>query len=199
MKWLDLPGWFDYDWVYTEVVSRLPGGTLVEVGNYLGRSLCRLGELVKMSGKPFRVIGVDTCRGSGPEEPYGVPAAYNPFGDALKEGGGTFAGLLHRNVIECGLADVVTLIVCDSVEASKLFADESCAFVFIDGAHDQPSVERDVSAWLPKVRSGGILAGDDVGVPNEANPVWPGVKAAVDKLIPGWKYAQHDAFWYDVP
>lgn len=196
-KWLDIPGWFDYDAVYTEAVSRLPGGVLVEVGNFLGRSLCRLGELVKMSGKPFRVVGVDTCRGSGPEEPYGVRAAHDPFAGPLAEGGGTFAGQLHRNVIDCGLADVVTLVVGDSARVAELFADESLAFVFIDGMHDEESVARDILAWRRKVRVGGVMAGDDMGVPNEITPVWPGVKAAVDKLLKGWQYWPHDAWWWD--
>ena len=43
------------------------GSRFVEVGNYLGRSLCSLGELVRQSGRNVSVIGIDTCRGSGVE------------------------------------------------------------------------------------------------------------------------------------
>ena len=59
MTWEDIPGWFDWPQLYDHVVSRYDGGILVEVGNYLGRSLCYLGDQVKRSGKPFYVVGVD--------------------------------------------------------------------------------------------------------------------------------------------
>jgi len=39
----------------------------VKVGCYLGRSLCSLAELVCQAGNGITLIGVDTCRGSGPE------------------------------------------------------------------------------------------------------------------------------------
>ena len=34
-------------------------------------------------------------------------------------------------------------------------------FVFIDGDHRYESVRRDIQAWLPKVRPGGIMGGHD--------------------------------------
>jgi hypothetical protein len=39
----------------------------VEVGCYLGLSLCSPAELVCQAGSGITLIGVDTCRGSGPE------------------------------------------------------------------------------------------------------------------------------------
>ncbi len=48
-----------------------------------------------------------------------------------------------------------------SVPVSKSFADGSLDFVYIDGNHSEPYVTQDIEAWAPKVRSGGIVAGDD--------------------------------------
>jgi len=45
--------------------------------------------------------------------------------------------------------------------AARLFDDSSVDFVFIDAGHDECSVRRDVEAWWPKVRPGGLMAGDD--------------------------------------
>lgn len=48
-----------------------------------------------------------------------------------------------------------------SVEAAKEVPDESLDFVYIDAAHDYENVKLDINAWAPKVRVGGIIAGDD--------------------------------------
>lgn len=48
-----------------------------------------------------------------------------------------------------------------SVEAAKGVLDKSLDFVYIDGAHDYDNVRADIEAWAPKVRIGGIVAGDD--------------------------------------
>src|SRR6266700_2151205 len=66
--WYEIDGWFNWRSAQEEAVSCFPEGSqFVEVGTYLGRSLCSLGEVVERSGKLITVIGVDTCRGSGPE------------------------------------------------------------------------------------------------------------------------------------
>lgn len=48
-----------------------------------------------------------------------------------------------------------------SVEASRDFKNGSLDFVYIDANHDFGHVVEDLVAWLPKVRSGGIIAGHD--------------------------------------
>jgi len=169
-----IPGWYDYSVTYKDIVFSLSGGILVEVGNYFGRSLCHLGQLVKESNKDFKVIGVDNCSANE----------------------NNIAGQLFNNILECGLLGTVSLIITDSYKAAKLFPDNSLAMVFLDASHDYDSIRSDIEAWLPKVRTNGILAGDDVGLPNEEVRVWPGVKKAVDELLPGWVYSPHDCWLY---
>src|SRR3990167_441584 len=48
-----------------------------------------------------------------------------------------------------------------AVEAAQGFKDGSLDFVYLDAAHDLPSVIADLKAWTPKVRAGGIIAGHD--------------------------------------
>lgn len=48
-----------------------------------------------------------------------------------------------------------------SVEAAKEVDDNSLDFVYIDAAHDYENVKADLKAWAPKVKVGGIIAGDD--------------------------------------
>lgn len=190
----DIPGWYDWESGYEEVVRAFPGGLLVEVGCYLGRSLAHLGRLAKDSGKPFRAVGVDHCRGSGVEHPVRPDdvGGTDHHAVAVASGGGTFAGQLHKNLIDCGLPNV-EILVTDSSRGSSFFADGSVDFVFLDAAHDYESVCRDIRAWLPKVRSGGWLAGDDYC------DVWPGVKRAVSELLPGATPWSHDSWRYVKP
>lgn len=193
MTWQDIPGWYDWPETYREAVVKFPNGSVfVEVGCFLGRSLCHLATLAKEYGKRFKIVGVDTCLGSGVEN------GHDHHQSALEDGEGTFAGSLHRNIVRCGFADTIDLIVASSVNASQMFHAGSIDFVFLDAAHDCDSVCRDIMAWIPKVRSGGMIGGDDMGIPGEINPVWPGVKQAVDLLLPGWRYSPHDAWLYDV-
>lgn len=186
-SWEDIPGWFDFQDFYQEIVDRYPGGLLIEVGCYLGRSLCCLGEMVKKSGKPFKVVGVDWCLGSGVERPAGSDPVDHHL-EALKRGGGTLAGQLHRNVLDCNLDGLVHLMVMDSAEAARLLWHQSATMVFLDGRHDYEGVKRDIEAWKPVVTPGGVLAGDDFC------DVWPGVKRAVTELLPGYRTVSHDSW-----
>lgn len=172
--WQDIPGWFQWRDGQQEAVAHFgDGARFVEVGCYLGRSLCSLAEVAV--GKDIAITGVDTGRGSGPEGQADVDA----HGAAVEYGGGTFAGLLHRNVIACGFADSVALLITDSVSAARMFADASLHWVHIDARHDYDSVRADIAAWEPKVVPGGWLSGDDY------NPDWwPGVVAAVADALP---------------
>jgi hypothetical protein len=177
VHWSEIHGWFRWRSGQEEAVRHFGDGSrFVEVGTYLGRSLCSLGEVVRESGKRVSVVGVDTCRGSGAEG----PKQKDFHGAAVTAGGGTFAGALHRNIIECGLADTITVIVSDSVVAASLFADRSLDWVHLDAGHDRENLTRDISAWLPKVKQGGWLSGDDYN-----SEKWPEVVSTVRELLPG--------------
>ncbi len=49
-----------------------------------------------------------------------------------------------------------------SEEAVGLFEDDSLDWVYIDGDHHYAAVKADLQLWYPKVRPGGVLAGDDM-------------------------------------
>jgi Methyltransferase domain len=175
-SWRDIPGWFQWRRQQEEAVAHFPHASrFAEVGCYLGRSICSLGEVVRQAGLSAKVVGVDTARGSGREGRADIDA----HGPAVDHGGGTFAGLLHRNIIDCGLADVIQLVISDSVAAAELFPDGSFAWVHIDARHDYASVTADIAAWAPKVKPGGWLSGDDY-----QPDWWPGVVRAVNDALP---------------
>jgi hypothetical protein len=182
-QWYEIDGWFNWRAAQEEAVDRFSDGSrFVEVGTYMGRSVCSLGEVVERSGKRITIVGVDTCRGSGPEGWRGKDF----HEEAVRAGGGTFAGALHKNVLDCGLGDKIQLVISDSVSASRLFADWSLDWVHLDARHDYASVKADIGAWLPKIRKGGWLSGDDYD-----EQKWPEVVQAVDELLPRAEFWSH--------
>ncbi|HXC55333.1 MAG TPA: class I SAM-dependent methyltransferase [Rhizomicrobium sp.] len=48
-----------------------------------------------------------------------------------------------------------------SLAAAATFADGTFDWVYIDGDHSADAVLKDLGAWRPKLRSGGLLCGDD--------------------------------------
>ncbi|MEP6915835.1 MAG: class I SAM-dependent methyltransferase [Acidobacteriota bacterium] len=177
VNWDEIPGWFQWRSAQEEAAEHFPDGSrFIEVGNFLGRSLCSLAEIAGRSGKRLVLVGVDTCRGSGAEG----PREKDYHAAAVAEGDGTFAGTLHRNIIACGYADAISLVVSDSITASGLFADRSIDWVHLDARHDHLHVTADIVSWLPKVKASGWLSGDDYDLVK-----WPEVVRAVNELLPG--------------
>jgi predicted O-methyltransferase YrrM len=75
--------------------------------------------------------------------------------------------LARRNVEP--FAGKATLIRNSSVAAAASFADASVDFVYLDARHTYDAVTEDLEAWWPKLRPGGILAGEDY---MDADEVW---------------------------
>lgn len=55
----------------------------------------------------------------------------------------------------------INKIKSNSVEASKLFEDNSLDLVYIDGDHSYDAIMQDISAWFKKVKINGYIAGHD--------------------------------------
>ena len=171
----DVPGWFSAMELYLRMIeSAPPGSTIVEVGVFCGQSLIFLAERAREADKGLRIVGVDNFMGS-PEFEGKVFFNDQPWSAAPV---GTLVRCCMESLSRRGVLDDVTLIVSDSAKAAGMFADESVHAVFIDADHSEEGCGGDIAAWLPKVAPGGIIAGDDYWA-------FPGVKAAVDKLVPG--------------
>lgn len=86
-----------------------------------------------------------------------------------------------------------TIIKKPSVEAAKDVPDGSLDFVYIDAAHDHKNVMLDLEAWVPKVRDGGIVCGDDFyKFPNSGNT---GVMTAVTEYCSDNYYNLNISEW----
>lgn len=88
-----------------------------------------------------------------------------------------YCELAQRRVVFAG--DRVNLLRMRSDFAAAEIADASLDFVFIDADHSYEGCQRDIEAWLPKLKCGALLSGHDYD-----NPDFPkfGVKRAVDEF-----------------
>lgn len=151
--YLQIPGWFSCQVLYDDVIRSAENGChFVEVGSYEGQSAAYMTVEIINSCKKIRFDCIDTWNHHNdiqdPDE------TYKKFLDNMNLVNG------HYNPIKM-----------DSIEASKLYKDNSIDFVYIDADHSYEAVKNDIIAWLPKVKSGGILAGHDYPMQSVRNAV----------------------------
>jgi hypothetical protein len=151
-----VPGWFKFAPAYDRALAEAAdGGTFVEVGCWQGRSTAYLGVSIVNSGKHISLHCVDRWQ--------------DPTVPSLRE---VFESNLAR-VVSAGLD--LTLHQTDSHLAAAAFADRSLDFVWLDAGHRFEEVRGDLLAWLPKLRFGALIGGDDWN--------FLGVSAAVREIL----------------
>jgi len=174
-KHLDTHNWFNFQDFYT-FVSQKNFKSFVEVGVWKGHSICFLGNLLK--DKEVSIYAVDlwdkTYRYENTDKKNIVPFLYDIY---------------LKNLELNNLTNKITNIKKISWEAANDFEDSSIDFVFIDADHEYDSVVKDINAWLPKIRKGGMISGHDY-----FNPC--GVKQAVDEIFGDKVNFYNNKVWY---
>lgn len=180
MNWEDVEGYFSYTNLYEVALKYCPdNSTFVEVGSWMGRSTCYMGEQIKKSPKNIKFYAVDTWAGS--EE-----IDHKNAIERIKKYNFTLFEVFKYNLSECNVSDYVIPLQTTSLEAAEQFEDGSLDFVHIDASHDYENVLADIKAWYPKVKPGGFITGDDY-VSN-----WGGVIQAVKEYFTGKSVALLD-------
>jgi len=137
---------------------------IAEVGVFLGRSIAIYHEVLSKNNIPHEIIGIDHFNGS-PEHQSGkfpmpsYESALNNLKD-IKE---------------------VKLVRAASLDEVNNYSDHTFDMVYIDASHEYEPVYADIQAWMPKVKKGGFLCGDDY------SSDWIGVINAVNELLPNRK------------
>lgn len=154
---------FDADWqVYHGILPRL-------INQYNFRIGCEIGVSFGTHCKRIlQTTGVEKLYGIDPYLNYGDPTN-TKMPDLYFD---IFFYKVQAKLSEFG--NRFELIRDYSVSAAQLFADSSLDFIFLDANHTFQSVTDDLNAWYSKVRSGGLISGDDYATCH------PGVPMAVD-------------------
>lgn len=177
--WQEVEGYFDYPHVYNQAVDEAENGsTIVEIGSWLGQSMSYLAQNLMAKGWSGRLVSVDTFKGEDNQ------VAHKAVIEAHK---GDIRPQFEQNLRDCGVHHMVEIVQSDSAAAAEQFQDGECSFVFIDAAHDYLSVQRDVLAWVPKMKPGGLMAGHDYPCPD--------VHRAVCECFAGTGYTVAGSCW----
>jgi len=166
--------WFRSENLYSEMVKKFTNNSkFVEVGSWKGKSAAFMCVEIINSNKKIDFYCVDTWTGSK-EHIYlenNVNQLYQIFKSNMKP-------------VENSYREIIST----SLTASQYFESESLDFIFIDASHEYQDVKDDINHWLPKLKKGGIIAGDDYG-----NPDFPGVHKAVIETLNN--YQVRDNCW----
>lgn len=153
------------------ILARLPFGTIkgAEIGVFTG-DLSR--RLLQRSDLTLNMVDAWVGNGESYEGDSGdfhanLTQAQQDKCEEMTRSVTSFAG--DRAIVHKGF----------SHEVAGKFADSELDFVFIDADHGYEGCKRDLYAWWPKVRSGGLFSGHDY-----ENTDFPkfGVKRAVDEF-----------------
>ncbi len=174
-----IPGWFAYEKLYDESVSKAPfGAKFVEVGSWLGKSTNYLVDKIKESKKQISFTTIDTFKGNTGESYY--EKRVESFG------GDAFYEFVDNSVISNNY-DKFEVLKDTSENASKHFLNDSVDFVMLDGDHSYDNTIKDIKLWYNKVKSGGYITGDDYNVfPSVTSAVNDYFYNQIDKIGLSW-------------
>jgi hypothetical protein len=184
-----IPGFSGFLWLYDQAVAEAQDGAVfVEVGIALGHSIAYLARKVLDSGKRIEIWAVDPFAGEARNGEQS--AVLGSDDDPKRKERGDFN--LFLSMMQCHAPEeleIVRVLRSTSDRACKLFPEESIDLVLIDAAHDEVSVSFDIDSWIGRVRTGGMLAGDD------HEPNYPGVEKACRSRF-GTAYQTKGSTWW---
>lgn len=145
-------GWYSHAAFFESYIKNNHVKTVIEVGSWLGSSTRHIAKCLPDDGV---IYAVDHWRGSEEHQP--AQSCWIPQLPQLYE-------YFLSNVIHEGLTAKIIPLRINSLDAAQSLSVQA-DIVYIDASHDTESVYRDLKAWFPHVKSGGILCGDDWGYP----------------------------------
>jgi predicted O-methyltransferase YrrM len=166
-------GWFapDKEKVIGNLIRDNNVKVVVELGSLLGKSTRFIAKCLPDGGK---IYAVDHWLGNIEHHEPNVPKRQPIYSkmDTLYE-------RFLSNIIHEKLWDKVIPVRATTLEAVFLI-NEQPDLVFVDASHEYDEVFRDLEAWYPRIKKGGILCGDD-WIWGETKPVQRAVKHFANK------------------
>jgi predicted O-methyltransferase YrrM len=164
----DIDGWLtegQAQVLYDVAINVGPGDAIVEIGSHHGRS-----TVILATAKPAgtKLLAVD------------------PYGDPRWGGGEESLAIFQANLAKHGVDQDVQLARQLGAEAGNAWLGGPVGLLFVDGAHDYPSVSADLQAWLSHMSTTGtILMHDAYSSPGVTQAAFRHMFAARDYAYVG--------------
>jgi predicted O-methyltransferase YrrM len=158
-----IPGWFNHGVKILELIERHRPKVCVELGTWQGASAIPVARAIQRWGGTLTCI--DTWAGDldadGGSQPGKVPVMLLTCA---------------RRMVEAGVGANVRLVPAMTGDAARYWSDP-IDFLYVDADHGYRGVWADLGAWVPHVKQGGMIVGDDY-----THPRYPGVTRAWDEF-----------------
>jgi hypothetical protein len=165
--------WFTFPRLYSEMVKRFPDGShFVEIGAWKGKSSSYMAVEIINSNKQIKFDCIDIWTDESLDNS-GYDHNHNTSSDF-------FYNMFLENIKP--VRHIINPIKASSWQKAEDYPDKSIDFIFIDGDHTYDGVKKDLAAWYPKMKIGGVFAGHDYG--------WtPHIRQAVAELLGDGNYS----------
>jgi predicted O-methyltransferase YrrM len=173
-EWQPLPysmhGWNQDSPVFAELIEKVKPKTIIEVGVWMGASLCNMLDMAKNA----KAYAVDTWLGS--LEFWTNGAGTFDRNLMLNRGYPRCYDQFYSNIIHRGHVDRVEPIPLPSDIAAEVlcFRGIKADLIYVDASHEYERVKRDFESYLPLLSDCGAIFGDDTS--------WPGVARFVHEI-----------------
>jgi predicted O-methyltransferase YrrM len=173
----DEQGWGSVHPFFDAAVDIVKPELIVEVGTWKGLSAINMAGLQRAAGVNGVVLCVDTWLGST-EHVVEPKTSWSTASLRRRHGYPQLFYTFMANVIAAGHRDRIIPIPNTSETAAHLLSHYGlkAGVIYIDGAHEEAPVRRDIDAYWPLLADDGIMILDDY-------ISWPGVTAAIDAFV----------------
>jgi len=156
-----IPGWFHHGQKILALLEQYRPKVCVELGTWLGASAVPIARSIQRWGGTLTCI--DTWSGE-----------LNKDGGSLSDKAPVMLFGCARAMVEGGVSANVRLIPAMTLDAGRVW-NQPIDFLYVDADHGYGGVTADLEAWVPHVKPGGMIVGDDYG-----SSIYPGVREAWD-------------------
>lgn len=132
---------------------------VLEIGIYYGRMTIMWNDILQKNNINYSYTAIDNFKGIETNKGQDID----------------FKGIALKNLKP--LLNNINIIDNDSKKEYINHPDNFYDIVYIDGEHTYEGVLNDIKCWLPKVKEGGYICGDDYIAG------WPGVVQAVNEMF----------------
>jgi len=186
--------------LFTKLVGQIRPSVIVEVGTWLGGASITMAKAARDLGLDCEIVCIDTWLTDSSMYRGGVHECM-----ASKHGYPQMYYYFLSNVVKHGVQDYITPLPLQGEYGAQALKEREVLadLIYLDAGHHEEYVRRDIENFLPLLRPGGTIFGDDYYV-------WgTGVAQAVDREFGNniWRYdwdgsderLRKDRFWVRGP